>query len=97
MTKRNKVMQMSEADAALVLLGKSPQSKLIRYVWACEQDDPTYISRNQESIERVIADVLKMHGLEARRIFSTMTVFDLILKAAHRLKITKRSEWYAQF
>ena len=82
-----------EFKRALHLFVKSPQSKLIRYIFASLLEDADYALHNRLRIERVVEDLLRTQGITLEGTETSR----LIVEAAFRLKIKMHDEYWPVF
>ena len=82
-----------EFKRALHLFVKSPQSKLIRYIFASLLEDTNYALHNKVRIARVVEDLLRTQGIS----LEDTEMSRLIIEAAIRLKIKMRDEYWPLF
>ncbi len=85
-----------EFKRALALFSTTPQTKLIRHIYARMEDDPAYVVRNRELIVRIIEVVMSVQGLDPRRALAGTEVSLLIRKAAARIKVKTKAEHSSQ-
>ena len=86
-----------EFKRALHLFVKSPQSKLIRYIFASLLEDANYAQHNRVRIVRVVEDLLKTQGIDPDIALEGTEMSRLIIEAAIRLKIKMRDEYWPLF
>ena len=82
-----------EFKRALHLFVKSPQSKLIRYIFASLLEDTNYALHNKVRIARVVEDLLRTQGIS----LEDTEMSRLIIEAAIRLKIKMHDEYWPVF
>lgn len=82
-----------EFKRALHLFVKSPQSKLIRYIFASLLEDTNYALHNKVRIVRVVEDLLRIQGIS----LGDTEMSRLIIEAAIRLKIKMQDEYWPVF